>query len=98
MKINKPNSQFKHLAVAASVMFALTACGSDNGPVEVEQPPAPPAENNAPVVSSSAVNSAEEAVLYTYTLTATDADAGDNLVLASVTLPSWLTFNATTGV
>lgn len=97
MKINKPNSQFKHLAVAASVMFALTACSSDDSPVEIEQPPAQPA-NNMPVVSSSAVTNVDEAVLYTYTLTATDADAGDTLALASVTLPAWLTFDATTGV
>jgi hypothetical protein len=97
MKINKPNSKLTHLAVAVSVIFGLTACGSDNTPAEVEQPPSPPV-NSIPVVSSSAVLNAEEASLYTYTLTATDADTSDTLVLASAVLPGWLSFDATTGV
>jgi hypothetical protein len=101
MKINKPQSKLKHLAIAFSVVFGLTACfdSDDNDQIVVEPPPTPPV-NVAPVVSSSAVTSAEEGVLYTYTFTATDADVGDTLVLASVTLPGsgWLTFDIATGV
>jgi hypothetical protein len=98
MKINKPHSKLKHLAVAVSVVFGLAAC-SDDGPIAIDPPPPQPAPtNNAPVVSSSAVTTADEAVAYSYTLTATDADAGDTLVLASVTLPAWLTFDVATGV
>ncbi len=99
---NKPNGKFKHLAIAVSVVFGLTACfDSDDDPVDVTPtppPPPPPPANVAPEVSSTAVTTAQEGVAYTYTFTATDTDAGDTLVLASVTLPGWLTFDVATGV
>ena len=54
--------------------------------------------NDAPTVTSTAVTSATEDSAYTYTLTASDADAGDTLTLSGTTVPSWLTFTASTGV
>lgn len=53
--------------------------------------------NVAPVITSSAVTTATEAAVYSYTVVATDADS-DTLTYAASTLPSWLTINATTGV
>ena len=53
--------------------------------------------NTAPSITSSAVVAGTEGVAYTYTLTATDAD-GDTLIMSATTLPSWLSFDAATGV
>ncbi|MFB2730100.1 Ig-like domain-containing protein, partial [Shewanella mangrovisoli] len=54
--------------------------------------------NDAPTISSMAITSATQDAAYSYTLVATDSDVGDNLTLSAVTLPSWLSFNAATGV
>ena len=48
--------------------------------------------NDAPTVTSTAVTDATEDSVYTYTLTASDADTGDTLTMAGTTVPSWLTF------
>ena len=53
--------------------------------------------NDAPVISSTAVTSATEDSAYSYTLTATDVDAGDSLTMTATTLPDWLVFNSSTG-
>jgi hypothetical protein len=54
-------------------------------------------DNHLPVISSTAPTSGTTDVLYTYTVTATDQD-GENLTYSAPTLPSWLTFNATSHV
>ncbi|MCC2606356.1 Ig-like domain-containing protein [Planctobacterium marinum] len=54
--------------------------------------------NETPVITSSEVTSATEDTAYSYTISATDVDAGDSLTFAAPTLPTWLTFNASTGV
>ena len=46
--------------------------------------------NDAPVFSSEAVTAATEDVVYTYSVTATDVDAGDALVITASTIPGWL--------
>ena len=56
------------------------------------------AVNDASTVSSSAITSIDEDSAYSYTFTASDIDVDDTLTLSSVILPSWLTFNASTGV
>lgn len=53
--------------------------------------------NDAPVITSTPGNSATTGEAYSYTLTAMDPD-GDTPSYASVTLPSWLTFDAPSGV
>lgn len=53
--------------------------------------------NAAPVVTSTSVDAATEGVVYAYTFTATDADQ-DTLTMSATTLPSWLTFDAATGI
>jgi hypothetical protein len=54
-------------------------------------------ENVAPVITSSATTSATVEQLYSYELTATDEN-GDDLTMVGMIVPSWLDFNATTGV
>ena len=53
--------------------------------------------NDAPTITSTAVTSATEDAAYTYTVTASDVD-GDTLTMTGTTVPSWLSFNAATGV
>jgi len=53
--------------------------------------------NAAPVISSTAILAATIGTDYSYTLTATDADQ-DSLTMSAATLPSWLSFDATSGV
>ena len=53
--------------------------------------------NDAPTITSTAVTTATEDAAYTYTVTASDAD-GDTLTMTGTTVPSWLSFNAATGV
>jgi hypothetical protein len=47
--------------------------------------------NNAPEFTSTAVTAATEDEVYTYDVAASDADAGDTLVITAPTLPAWLT-------
>ena len=53
--------------------------------------------NDAPVVTSTAVTAVDEDAAYSYTVTATDVDVGDTLTMTGTTVPTWLTFDATTG-
>ncbi|SVD35147.1 uncharacterized protein METZ01_LOCUS388001, partial [marine metagenome] len=52
---------------------------------------------DAPTISSTAVTSATEDVVYSYTVVGDDED-GDTLTMVGTTVPSWLTFDASTGV
>ncbi|MEL7451190.1 MAG: Ig-like domain-containing protein, partial [Pseudomonadota bacterium] len=49
--------------------------------------------NDAPVIGSVPPTAAALGSVYNYTLTATDADPGDRLVVQAPTLPAWLSFN-----
>ena len=49
--------------------------------------------NDAPTIDSTAIITATEDAVYTYTLVASDVD-GDTLTMGSTDVPSWLTFNA----
>ncbi|MCK5727084.1 MAG: putative Ig domain-containing protein, partial [Thiotrichaceae bacterium] len=54
--------------------------------------------NDAPVITSTAVTNANEDSTYHYALKATDVDSGNTLTLSTLTLPTWLSFDPTTGV
>ncbi len=55
--------------------------------------------NDAPVITSSAIQTAVEDVEYLYTFTATDEDPiPDVLTLSAVTIPTWLSFDEATGI
>ncbi|MBU2882020.1 putative Ig domain-containing protein [Psychrosphaera sp. B3R10] len=53
--------------------------------------------NTAPMVTSTSMTAATENTAYSYTLTGSDAD-GDTLTLSATTIPSWLSFDANSGV
>ncbi|MCS6096591.1 Ig-like domain-containing protein [Shewanella baltica] len=54
--------------------------------------------NDAPTISSTAITVATQDAAYSYTFAASDTDVGDVLTFSAVTKPSWLSFNAATGV
>lgn len=54
--------------------------------------------NDAPTISSTAITAATQDAAYSYTFAASDTDVGDVLTFSAVTKPSWLSFNATSGV
>jgi hypothetical protein len=55
--------------------------------------------NSAPVITSTAKTTANVGITYSYTLTATDANAGDTISYSSDSgLPAWANFNDLTGV
>ena len=54
--------------------------------------------NDAPAITSTSITTATEGSAYSYTFAASDVDANDTLTYSTSTLPSWLNFNATTGV
>jgi hypothetical protein len=53
--------------------------------------------NDAPVITSTPATTVNEGSNYSYTLTVTDADAGDVITMTKMTLPAWLTFTWTAG-
>ncbi|WP_040394050.1 putative Ig domain-containing protein, partial [Catenovulum agarivorans] len=54
--------------------------------------------NDAPVITSTAVTTANEDEVYSYTFSATDVDSSDTLTLSAPTLPTWLSFDANSGI
>ena len=54
--------------------------------------------NDAPVITSTPPTVVNEDQAYSYTLTATDVDAGDTLTLLATTQPAWLSFDPATGL
>ena len=48
--------------------------------------------NDAPVFTSEAITEATEDEEYSYTVIAEDVDIGDEIILSTVLLPSWLSF------
>ncbi|ABN63654.1 Ig-like domain-containing protein [Shewanella baltica] len=54
--------------------------------------------NDAPTISSTAITAATQDAAYSYTFAASDTDVGDVLTFSAVTKPSWLSFNAATGL
>ncbi|TLX75582.1 glycosyl hydrolase family protein [Labilibacter sediminis] len=58
-----------------------------------------PTTNNAPEITSPAAPTAAlVGEAYTHTFSATDPDQGDQVTYSAPVLPSWLSFNETTGV
>lgn len=73
-------------------IYNITIIANDgSGPIEQSITIAVSNVNEAPTVTSVAVENGTEDVLYNYTLTATDPDAGTQLSFDGVTLPPWLT-------
>ena len=86
------NSDVGTHSVTLTVTDAAGAVGTQTFTITVSN------ANDAPTVTSTAITSATEDAVYTYTLTGADADVGDTLTMTGTTVPSWLTFTASTGV
>jgi hypothetical protein len=54
--------------------------------------------NDDPVITSSPVLTVDEENLYSYQVTASDIDVGDNLTFSAPVKPAWLTMNSSTGL
>ncbi|MCX6257475.1 MAG: C25 family cysteine peptidase [Bacteroidia bacterium] len=65
--------------------------GQDRAWIDFIQFPSVASTNNAPVFTSLPDTLAHKNCVYTYQITATDADAGDVLTLTCVSRPDWLT-------
>jgi len=88
--------RIKRKILTGLVPLLLSCTGADkvSGP---PQPPQPPQQQNrSPVINSSCVGQVEENYQYIYQVNATDSD-GDALTY-SVTSPSWLSINSSTGL
>ena len=48
---------------------------------------------DAPTFTSTAVTTATADIMYRYTVTTSDVDAGDTVTVTATTIPSWLSFN-----
>jgi hypothetical protein len=78
----------------------LKVCGEINRMFKGQRPPVdslPITTNTAPTITSTPVTNGTVGTLYSYTLTATDAET-NALSYSSVTLPAWLSFNTNTAV
>ena len=92
MNNNKKN--FTRTMISVALSLALTACGSDsNDPTDIIED----IKNTIPAISSTGVLSVEAGSEYSYTLASSDSD-GDALTLSATTLPSWLSFDDSTGI
>ncbi|OUS29862.1 hypothetical protein A9Q98_05590 [Thalassotalea sp. 42_200_T64] len=86
----------KRINLKLSLLIAsltLAGCGSDSSDPEVDNPPV----NSAPVINSTPMLASSVDTEFNYTLAASDAD-NDDMTLSASTLPTWLTFDATTGL
>jgi len=54
--------------------------------------------NDAPIIISNAPTEVNEDALYSYTFVAGDQDVNDIVTLAATTLPTWLSFDDSTGI
>ena len=90
--MSKSKNIFVKSMITLSLGLALTACGDSKTKNIIDE-----IMNSAPVISSTAVLTANVGTAYTYTLLPSDAD-GDALTLSTSTLPAWLSFNSTTGI
>ena len=52
--------------------------------------------NDAPTFDNPAVTSVNEDSVYSYT--GSDVDTGDSVILIGTSIPTWLSFNTTTGL
>ena len=80
------------IAVKVTATDSSSVTGSDTFNITVTN------INDAPNITSSEVTSVNEDTDYSYTFTVSDMDSGDTVTLAAPTKPSWLSFNAGTGV
>lgn len=94
MQKNIHNKHYCTALLMTSILLGGTGCDSDGTPTSE---PLVWEVNNIPAITSTADTTALTRNEYSYTITATDEDADDVLSYYSGELPSWLTFNESTG-
>jgi hypothetical protein len=92
-------NKFSKNLIVLSFGLALTGCifESDKKSETASTGSVPIVTNSEPVITSTEITLVTTGTEYSYTLTATDAD-DDNLTYSATIIPSWLSFDATTGV
>ncbi|MEW6998685.1 carbohydrate binding domain-containing protein [Colwelliaceae bacterium BS250] len=97
--INK-RKHFKQSILVAGLSLAMTACGgSDSSDNDIDELDVPlTVVNTAPKIDSTAALSIEAGQVYTYIFAASDDNIDDTLTLSIDNVPSWLSFDNTTGV
>ncbi len=90
----KYQKYYNNTLVVAGLALFMAGCEIDSTDLPE---PAEEIVNSAPTITSSAVLTAQANTAYSYTLTASDVDSGDILTLSASQVPSWLTFETTTG-
>jgi hypothetical protein len=88
-------------ATMLGAMLMLAACGGgDDEAAAQQQPPPgnpPPGGNQAPTISGSPQAQVLAGTQYSFTPTASDANAGDTLTFTIQGMPSWATFTSSNG-
>lgn len=79
----------KHILLAIVASVALAGCGGEEGTENG-------ASNSAPIITGSPVTTLSAGSRYSFTPTAADPD-GDALTFSASNVPSWATFNSSTG-
>jgi len=82
----------KHIVLLALTTLVLSACGGGDGSVSGT----PSGDNLPPIIAGTPVTTLAAGSFYSFTPTAGDPD-GDALSFNASNVPSWATFNKTTG-
>ncbi len=82
----------------ASYVVEVTASDATNTDTQTITVTISDVNDSSPVATSSAITTAIEGVVYSYTLTASDADIGTTFVFSAPTMPTWLSINSSTGI
>ncbi len=83
--------------VKSSYVVEVTASDTINVDIQTITVTITDVNDSSPVVTSSAITTAVEGVVYNYTLTATDADIGTTFIYSAPTKPTWLSINSSIG-
>ena len=94
------SSRFSALSLSLLIVSFLGGCLSsgtaDSPESAAENPPAGPPTNHAPTIAGNPSSSAQIGNTYSFTPSAADSD-GDTLTFSVQNLPSWASFNSSTG-
>jgi len=91
------SAQARSAVLLALMTTLLVACGGGGDSLQAQTPgPVTADPNRAPTISGSPAGSASVGTAYSFTPSASDADA-DTLTYSVQNKPSWTTFNAQTG-
>lgn len=82
--------------ICATSCLALAGCLEKSSGEPDVVPSPPPAANNAPVISGNPPPSVKVGDAYAFTPNASDAD-GDALTFSATNIPSWASFDSSTG-